>query len=111
MSFKPDEITLMAYVYGELEGEEKEKVEEYLSTHENARVEVENLMTLKKMMGSVKDKEVIAPPIFVGDNKPSFNWNSPYLKTVLSIAASLLLIILVGKATNTQINYSGGELK
>ncbi|HTJ48334.1 MAG TPA: hypothetical protein VL443_02690 [Cyclobacteriaceae bacterium] len=111
MSFKPDEITLMAYVYGELEGEEKEKVEEYLSTHEDARAEIENLQTLRKMMGSVKDKEVIAPPIFVGDNKPSFNWNSPYLKTILSIAASLLLIILVGKATNTQINYSGGELK
>ena len=59
MSFKPDEITLMAYAYGELEGEEKEKVEEYLSTHEDARAEVENLHTLSKMMGSVKDKEVI----------------------------------------------------
>lgn len=111
MNFKPDEITLMAYVYGELEGEEKEKVEEYLSTHKDARVEVENLQTLRKMMGSVKDKEVIAPPIFVGDNKPSFDWNSPYLKTILSIAASLLLVILVGKVTHTQINYSGGELK
>jgi hypothetical protein len=38
-------------------------------------------------------------------------WNAPYFKTIVSIAASLLLIILVGKLTGTNVSFSNSELR
>lgn len=111
MSYKPDENVLMAYLYGELSGDEKEQVEQHLMKHPEARIELEKMQELRKLMSMVKDKEVIAPPIFVGDNKQRMLWQSPYFKTLVSIAASLLLIMVVGRLTSTSIRYSGNELK
>src|SRR5687767_913905 len=110
MNYKPEESTLMAYLYGELEGLEKEKFEKYLLLNPAVNIQLDHLRELRKMMGSVKDKEVIAPPIFVSDNRRRIFWSSPYLKTILGIAASLLLIILVGKIVDIRVKYSNGEL-
>ena len=111
MNYKPDESTLMAYLYGELEGQEKDRLEQYLLQNPEARIEIEKLNGLRKMMGTIADKEVIAPSILMGESKPFFPWDSPYIKTIISIAASFLLIILVGKFTDVRINYASGELK
>jgi hypothetical protein len=111
MSYKPDQNDWMAYLYGELEGAEKEKMEQYLLTDANARKELEQFQYLRKMMGAVEDKEVIAPPIVLGDNKQRFIWNTPAVRIISSIAASLLIIMLVGKFTDTQISMSGNEFK
>ena len=111
MGYKASEHDLMAYLYGELEGKEKEMVEQYLLENAEARLELEKLKQLRHAMGHVKDKEVIAPPIFVGDSRPRFLWNAPFLKTIVSIAASLLLIMLVGRFSGMQIGYAGGELR
>lgn len=111
MAYKASEQDLMAYLYGELEGKEKELVEQYLLENADARLELEKLKQLRHALGQVKDKEVIAPPIFVGDSRPSVIWNAPYFKTVISIAASLLLIMLVGKISGLQIGYSNNELR
>ena len=111
MGFKASEHDLMAYLYGELEGKEKEMVEQYLLENADARLELEKLKQLRHALGHVKDKEVIAPPIFVGDSRPSFIWNAPYFKTIVSIAASLLLIMLVGKLSGLQIGYADNELR
>jgi len=110
MNYRPEESTLMAYLYGELEGLEKEKFEEYLSLNPEVSIQLENLKGLRKMMGTLKDKEVIAPPIFVDEHKRNFFWNSPYIKTFVGIAASLLILIVAGKVTDTRIKYSKGEL-
>jgi len=110
MSYKPDENDLMAYLYGELEGSEKEAMDKYLFEHPEARVELERLQQMRSMLGHVKDKEVIAPPIFVGESKQRFIWNAPYLKTIVSIAASLLLIILAGKLAGMKIQYQESAL-
>ena len=109
MSYKPDENDLMAYLYGELEGSEKEAMDKYLFEHPEARVELERLQQMRIMLSHVKDKEVIAPPIFVGESKQRFIWNAPYLKTIVSIAASLLLIILVGKLAGMKIQYQESD--
>ncbi len=101
----------MAYLYGELEGKEKEMVEQYLLENAEARLELEKLKQLRHALSNVKDKEVIAPPIFVGDSRPSFIWNAPYFKTIVSIAASLLIIMLVGKFSGLQIGYTDNELR
>jgi hypothetical protein len=111
MSYKPNENDLMAYLYGELEGSEKEAMDKYLFEHPDARLELERLQQMRSMLGHVKDKEVIAPPIFVGESKQRFIWNAPYLKTIVSIAASLLLIILVGKLSGMRIQYQESELR
>jgi hypothetical protein len=111
MSYKPDENDLMAYLYGELEGSEKEAMDKYLFEHPEARVELERLQQMRSMLRHVEDKEVIAPPIFVGESKQRFIWNAPYLKTIISIAASLLLIILAGKLAGMRIQYQQSELR
>lgn len=111
MSYKPEEGTFMAYLYGELEGEEKAKFEQHLQQNPQAREELGKFQVLRKVMGTVSDKEVIAPPIFVNDSKASIPWHSPYLKTIVSIAASLLLLMVVGKVLDMHINYVDRELK
>jgi hypothetical protein len=111
MSYKPDERDFMAYLYNEMESPEKEKFERYLLENSEAQKNLAGFQRLSHMMGAVKDKEVIAPPIVIGDMNPGFNWNAPYLKTILSIAASLILIILVGRVAGIQASFVGNEFK
>jgi hypothetical protein len=111
MGYKASEQDLMAYLYGELEGKEKEMVEQYLLENADARIELEKLKQLRHALGHIKDKEVIAPPIFVGDSRPPFIWNAPYFKTIVSIAASLLLVLFVGRLSGLQIGYIDKELR
>lgn len=111
MSYKPDERDFMAYLYNEMESLEKEKFERYLLENPEAQKSLAGFQRLSRMMGAVKDKEVIAPPIVIGDMNPGFNWNAPYLKTILSIAASLILIILAGRMAGIQATMVGNEFK
>jgi hypothetical protein len=111
MNYKPTENELMDFLYGELEGAEKEKVEKYLLENPQARLELEQLRNVRALLSQVKDKEVIAPPIFVGDSKRHSLWQTPYFKTVVSIAASLILVILVGRFSGLQIHYGERELR
>lgn len=110
MRYKPDEKDWMAYLYGELEGEEKERMDQYLQEDAEARNEFAKFQQLRAMLSTVEDKEVIAPPIFV-DSKQRFLWNAPYLKMIVSIAASLLIIILVGKAANIRVSVANNEFR
>jgi hypothetical protein len=111
MSYKPNEQEWMAYLYGELEGIEKEKMDQYLLENAEARVQLEKYQKLRQVMSSAEDKEVIAPPIFVGDARQRFLWNTPYFKTIISIAASLLLILLAAKFTGARISVSENEFR
>ncbi|NJM25652.1 MAG: hypothetical protein HC859_09335 [Bacteroidia bacterium] len=96
MSFKPDDADLMAYLYDELTGVEKENVERFLLENEEARLKLEQLRGLRAMMRTVDDKEVIAPPIFLDEHKAIRLWHSPYFRTIVTLAASVLLIMVVG---------------
>lgn len=111
MNYKPDEKDWMAYLYGELEDKDKVKMDHYLLHHEEGRKELEKWQKLRAMMSALPDKEVIAPPVFVDGGKRHYFWNSPYFNTIISIAASLLLILLAGKLTGTRISFSGNEFK
>lgn len=93
----------MAYLYGEMEGEERECMELYLAENANSRIELENMKALQQMLRTVEDKEVIAPPIVMDNHKTRSLWDFPYAKTIISIAASLLLIMVVGRLTGTTI--------
>lgn|SRR5690606_473885 len=111
MSYKPDEGALIAYLYGELDGAAREKVERYLAGSEDARRELEALKAVRDMMGLVRDKEVIAPPLVIDNRTRFLNFSSPVLRTALAIAASLVLLMVVGKLTGVQVTASGNEFK
>lgn len=104
MSYRPNEADWMAYLYGEQEGVERERMEKLLLESAEARKELEDFRMLQKMLRSVEDKEVIAPPIVVDGGHQRSLWEYPYAKTILSIAASLLLLMVVGRLTNTSIS-------
>jgi hypothetical protein len=111
MSYKPDEKTMIDYLYGELEGQEKAKVEEYFRLNPEARLQFEKLAGVKSMLREVKDKEVIAPPIVLGEANQRRLWDIPYLKTVMSIAASLVLVILAARVSGARVSISENEFR
>ncbi|SHH55698.1 hypothetical protein SAMN04488109_4348 [Chryseolinea serpens] len=111
MSYKPSEQDLMAYLYGELEDDKREKLEQYLLENPTARLELERMNGLRRMLAQVEDKEVIAPPIFVGEHPSQRFWQAPYMKTIMGIAASLLVVILVAKLSGLNIRYQQQELR
>ncbi|MEK6783717.1 MAG: hypothetical protein AABY93_18600 [Bacteroidota bacterium] len=112
MNNKPGEATLISYLYGELDAKETEKVLQYFQQHPEELKQLQAMADALDIMRTVEDKEVIAPPIFMGQDSfgRSF-WQSPYFKTVMSIAASFLLIIIAGKLSGLEVNYTSGELR
>lgn len=115
MSYKPDEKNWMAYLYGEMDEAEKRKFEEYLLTDAAAAEELGRLRDLRALLSRVDDKEVIAPVLFVGDTTgnrlTNLAWRSRWFRVVASVAASLVLVILIGKVTDTRMTASEGEFK
>jgi hypothetical protein len=111
MNYRPSEQELMAYLYDELEGPEKERVEQFLLSNPEARAQLDGLRGMSSMLGAIKDKEVIAPPIFLGETGKTKLWEAPYFKTIVSIAASLILVILVARYSGTNLTLSGNEMK
>ena len=111
MNYKPDEGTLIAYLYGELDATESEKVMEYLNQHPEELKTLQQLTDVRSAMKQIQDKEVIAPPIFgdVSARQVHF-WQSGYFKTMMSIAASFILILVVARLIGPEITYSNGEL-
>lgn len=110
MNYKPDEGMLMAYLYGELTATEAEKVQSYLQQHPEELKKLQGLGELRTVISHIQDQEVIAPPLFMDDANVKPLWQSNYFKTVMSIAASLLFLMVAGRFLGTEISYSNGEL-
>jgi hypothetical protein len=112
MSYKPDESTLISYLYGELGEAEKENVQRYLQENPAARKAMQERAEVMEMLSKLEDKEVIAPPILMENetHTVSFLHHGPF-KTILGIAASLLLILVAAKFLGTDIHYAEGELR
>ena len=111
MNYKPDEATLMAYLYGELEVNEAEKVHAYLQQNPEALAKLQGFCNVRDLLGQVQTKEVIAPPIFMGDDNVRPLWQATYFRAMVGIAASLLFLMVAGRLLGTEINYQQGELK
>ncbi len=110
MNYKPDEATLVSYHYGELEGEERSKVEAYLRSNPAEQKRLEEWTHARKAMSNLEDKEVIAPPIFFGDNQRSF-WREGYVRMSLGIAASFLVLLVAAKLLGLSATLNSGELR
>lgn len=117
MSYKPDEKEWMAYLYGELDEGQQRKFDQYIIQNPAARAELERLQNLRGLMSEVRDKEIIAPPIVIGENttpaaaQRRYLWNTSYFRAIASIAASLVLIIIAAKLTGMQMTISDHEMR
>lgn len=111
MSNRPDESILISWLYGELDEVEKAKVEKYFQENPSELKKWQQLKDVTNIMGNIQDKEVIAPPIFMDDDvKVVPFWKSNSFKTVMSIAASFLVLIVAARLVGTQASYSNGQL-
>jgi hypothetical protein len=111
MNYKPDEATMIAYLYGELDEKEFEKVEAYLALHPEEKAKLSGLGEVSEVMSHIRDKEVIAPPIFLGEADEKPLWRTGYFRMITGIAASILFLLVAGKILGPEISYSSGELK
>jgi hypothetical protein len=111
MSYKPEESTLIAYLYDELEGADKKKVEEYLFGDEAAQKELEELKDTLSILGHLKDKEVEIPT-FTFENASQVvaggKSEISFWRRSLAIAASIALVMLVGYATEFKVALNEG---
>jgi hypothetical protein len=118
MSYRPDEKDWMAYLYGEMDEAKKRKFDQYILGNPEAREELEKFGNIRKTLSFAGDKEVIAPPIVIGE-RPSHSqasgrqhfWQMPYVRAIASVAASIILVILVGKLTGTQLVVAEKQVK
>jgi hypothetical protein len=111
MNYKPDERVLMAYLYGELNEDETEKVDAYFLQHPEERAKLLAIGEVKDIMGRVQDKEVIAPPVFVSESSVKPLWSYSSVRFAVGMAASILFILVAGKLLGPEISYSKGELR
>lgn len=117
MNYKPDESTLVAYLYNELNNKDRSKIEQYLKEHPEKRKELDEIKSMRQLLGKWEDKEVSAPS-FVFDNSDDvvvFSksiWKIGFFRTTVGVAASLALLMLVGYFTNFSItkNETGVQL-
>lgn len=111
MSYKPNETTLIAYLYDELDNEEKRNVEVYLSEHPEAASEVRRMRETLQIMTKLGDKEVIAPPLMMEHDRVVPIWRTRYFRAIASVAASIILILVVGRLSGINITYADAELR
>jgi len=112
MNYKPDENTLIAYLYGELDGKEQEKLAQYFQEHPEELKHVQALAQARVIMGAVNDKEVIAPPVFMDDQSHGRPlWQTTTVRWVTGMAASFLFLMVAAKLIGMEIYYSRGEAR
>ena len=108
MSYKPDESVLLAYVYNELGAEDRAKLEQYLIEHPETKKELEEIKATRSLLGKWPD-QVVVEPSFVFDNpkvlvSSGSAWNSKLLQSIIGLAASIALLMMVGYFTNFQLS-------
>jgi hypothetical protein len=104
MSWKPSEIEIIDYLYGDLSPEMNNKFEDYLKQNTDFAKEVDELRLTQNILPNLPEEEVIPPLPISGTTKMSSvrktdrKWLYP-----VSIAASIAAILLVGYFTQFSI--------
>lgn len=108
---------LIDYLYGEMGSSEKKEFEELLKKDSELRKEMVELQKMRSDLNKLEEKEVMEPFSIWGGSKS--NWingrkqhRSIVLNPITAIAASLVILMLVGYVTNfsVSINSSGFQL-
>lgn len=112
MNNKPDQGTIMAYLYGELSAKEADQVKDYFIQHPDEWKQIQQLTEVSDLLKNVEEKEVIAPPVFMDHaGHASRFWQSGPFKTMMSIAATFLLFLVAARLIGPDIAYSNGEVR
>ncbi|MCH8232882.1 MAG: hypothetical protein IIB82_09615 [Bacteroidetes bacterium] len=106
---------LMAYLYGEMSAGEKKQFEQRLLENPELAGEMKEMSQIKKVVGQVKDKEVI-DPFFFGAKGTGTAWQTAriignsILKPAIGLAAGISLIIILGYFTGLHVSTDAGYL-
>ncbi len=112
MSYKPDESTLIAWMYGELDEKEAERLENYFSQNPEEHKRMLELANVKSLLRGVSDKEVIAPPVFVDDNVTSHRiLQSPAFRWISGIAAGVVFVLICARILGVEVVMANGEMR
>jgi|GEM_PF-5830916 hypothetical protein len=102
---------MMDYLYDELNPEERKAFEEELAQNPELKEELEAFQSGKEILGNWEDKKVSAPPFFNIYKNPGKNNAQTGYKWFLSIAASLLILMVAAKFTGLEISNQQGEFR
>ena len=112
MKYRPDEATLISWMYGDLDEADRIKVDEWLAENPAELEKLRAMQSARDVMSRAVDKEVLAPPLIMGDSARVVSiWRSTWFRAAASIAASFLLILVAGRLMGPDIRMSNGELR
>ena len=111
MGYKASEQDLIAYLYGELEGIEKETMEQYLLEHAEARAELEKLKQLRSDTGSCKRQGSDCTSHISGRYPAEFSGEYTVLQNHCQYCSILLIIMMAAKFSGLQVRYGEGEMR
>lgn len=111
MESKDFDKAIIDYLYGEMDQTEKKDFEHRLAKEPALMREVEALKSIRKDLGILEDKEVMEPFSIWGHSRSGMaqagnHGRSILLKPIVVIAASLVLLMLVGFATNFSLSLN-----
>jgi hypothetical protein len=107
---------LISYLYDEMSTEERQQFEIAMDHNPELRREFEELKAMRKGLAQIQDKEVMEPFFLWGKNG-SDSWVSMFkrrsllmFKPFIAVAASFIIILLLGYLTNFSITYQDQSL-
>lgn len=107
---------LISFLYDEMSTEEREQFEIAMENNPELRREFEAFKKIRKSLAQIQDKEVMEPFFLWGKNG-STSWSGMFkrrsllmFKPFIAVAASLILVLLVGYLTNFSVSYRDKSL-
>jgi hypothetical protein len=107
---------LISYLYDEMSTEERQQFEIAMENNPELKREFEELKEMRKGLAQIQDKEVMEP-FFLWGRNDSTTWVSMFkrrsllmFKPFIAVAASLVIVLLVGYLTNFSIRYQDQSL-
>jgi anti-sigma factor RsiW len=107
---------LIAYLYGEMSTEDRLRFEKEMESDPELEKEFLELKQVRKGLSQLEDKEVMEPFFLWGKNG-SGGWAGTFkrrslvlFRPIVAVAASLVVLLLVGYATQFSITYTDNQL-
>jgi len=107
---------LITYLYDEMSTEERQQFEIAMENNPELKREFEELKEMRQGLAQIQDKEVMEP-FFLWGKQGSDSWASMFkrrnllmFKPFIAVAASLVIVLLVGYLTNFTITFKDQSL-
>ena len=106
MKDRPTESQMIAYLYGDMASDERREMEEYLRKHPEMEAELEELGSVREMLGKWSDREVAEPALIIPAES---SWLKLAGSRWIAVAAAFALLLVAGALTGFNAGYSNGE--